>query len=242
MDERIASLLEPLERLPGASEEVLERLRQTAGGDLPADYVEFLRWSNGAVGTVRPALSVIAEQGVAGSDLRLFSAELVLELTGIFGQLWPGYLVLGGQATANPRVLVDTFLLLLDTRAPQGGVAPFAVADVYPEEGTDGIEFRTHTFYELLVQWSCTCAVLPAGAELHGVNLRGARLYHAVLFRANLAGADLTGADLRNAELSGADLRGANLTSTQLFGINYDEETRWPEGFDPRQHGLFPWE
>src|SRR5438876_3839984 len=111
MDGQIATLLEPLEKSAGASEEVIERLRQFAGGELPADYLEFLRWSNGAVGTMRPALPLIAALGLEGPDLCLFSAELVLELTSFFGQSWPGYLVLGGQATANPRVLVDTFLV-----------------------------------------------------------------------------------------------------------------------------------
>jgi len=38
----------------------------------------------------------------------------------------------------------------------------------------------------------------------------------------------LIGADLRGADLSGADLDSAILENT-----TYDEETRWPEGFDP---------
>jgi hypothetical protein len=47
-----------------------------------------------------------------------------------------------------------------------------------------------------------------------------------------LAGADLSGADLRHLDLSGADLRG-----TKLQGAIYNDDTRWPVGFDPDQHG-----
>lgn len=44
----------------------------------------------------------------------------------------------------------------------------------------------------------------------------------------NLSEADLTEADLRRANLSGANLSRANLTE-----VTYNQNTRWPEGFDP---------
>jgi uncharacterized protein YjbI with pentapeptide repeats len=39
-------------------------------------------------------------------------------------------------------------------------------------------------------------------------------------------------ADLRKADLSGADLNGA-----VLKGAKYDQNTRWPDGFDPTAAG-----
>jgi hypothetical protein len=49
----------------------------------------------------------------------------------------------------------------------------------------------------------------------------------------SLAGADLTGATL-----IAADLLDADLTGTKLTGARADVRTRWPEGFDPKQHGV----
>jgi uncharacterized protein YjbI with pentapeptide repeats len=56
-----------------------------------------------------------------------------------------------------------------------------------------------------------------------GANLTGA----------NLTGADLTGANLREANLAGANLAGANLREANLRGAFADENTVWPDGFDP---------
>ena len=65
-------------------------------------------------------------------------------------------------------------------------------------------------------------------ANLNGANLFSANLNGADLTGANLTGADLFGADLRNADLTGADLRNADLT-----GARYNDNTRFPKGFDP---------
>jgi uncharacterized protein YjbI with pentapeptide repeats len=94
-------------------------------------------------------------------------------------------------------------------------------------------------------------AVLP-GAHLTGANLRGAalggaclnaahlvgaHLAHADLAGADLAAARLVGADLRQANLASACLTGANLDGAELVGAVYDENTEWPAGFNPAQHG-----
>jgi uncharacterized protein YjbI with pentapeptide repeats len=76
------------------------------------------------------------------------------------------------------------------------------------------------------------------GADLGGAHLGSADLSGADLSRANLFGADLGWAELRGANLHGADLRradlrGARLTGADLSGAVYDDETLWPEGFDP---------
>jgi hypothetical protein len=108
-------------------------------------------------------------------------------------------------------------------------------------------------------------AYLP-GADLHGAALAGANLHGAVLRSADLReanfsdiayfpgggaglekGADLRQADLRHAQLGSAnlidadlrsaDLRGANLTGAYFTGARFDEDTRWPAGFDPIKQG-----
>ena len=76
------------------------------------------------------------------------------------------------------------------------------------------------------------------GADLGSAHLGSADLSGADLSRANLFGADLGWAELRSANLRGADLRRADLRGARLTGANlaeavYDDETMWPEGFDP---------
>ena len=61
-----------------------------------------------------------------------------------------------------------------------------------------------------------------------GANLSGA----------NLSGANLSGANLNGANLEGANLYGANLDRADLGQAVADEDTRWPEGFDPRAAGV----
>jgi hypothetical protein len=98
------------------------------------------------------------------------------------------------------------------------------------------------------------------GADLTGANLQGASLDSATLNsarlrRANLRRADLHAVDLMNTDLRGADLQEANLRAAdfwdadlrgvKLAGAQYDARTRWPEGFDPLDHGAIlvgsPW-
>ncbi len=89
--------------------------------------------------------------------------------------------------------------------------------------------------------------------KLIRANLSRANLYQAILIGADLSGADLTEADLtmanlsksflfnnyiKAANLSGADLTKANLTKANLTGAKYNEYTKFPEGFDPKEHGM----
>ncbi|MBL8103152.1 MAG: pentapeptide repeat-containing protein [Anaerolineales bacterium] len=81
------------------------------------------------------------------------------------------------------------------------------------------------------------------GADLHGAILKGAFLGNSILQKANLNNADLHGAVLVMADLRKADLHGANLLGTDFSmaflneasfkEAKYDQDTRWPEGFDP---------
>ena len=78
--------------------------------------------------------------------------------------------------------------------------------------------------------------------DLKGADLTYAKLTSADLTKANLSGANLRGAILRYADLTDADLTGAILTSAILTkailtgailtGAKYDEDTKWPDGFD----------
>ena len=70
-----------------------------------------------------------------------------------------------------------------------------------------------------------------SGADLSGADLSGADLSGADLTNAYLMGADLSGANLSGADLTGADLTGADLTDTYLYGVKYNSDTKWPEGF-----------
>ncbi|MCK5876033.1 MAG: pentapeptide repeat-containing protein [Candidatus Marithrix sp.] len=90
------------------------------------------------------------------------------------------------------------------------------------------------------------------GANLDGADLVEANLVEANLKYAYLIGADLTRANLTNAvliktDLRRADLRGTNFTKANLKGANldgamYDDLTKWPKGFDPKQTGaIFYW-
>jgi len=84
-------------------------------------------------------------------------------------------------------------------------------------------------------------------ARLNGAYLNGAHLGDAQLIRADLSGADLSdanlfgahlnGAHLINAHLFGADLSNAHLDGTDLRGANYNDATRWPDGFNPEDAG-----
>ena len=54
----------------------------------------------------------------------------------------------------------------------------------------------------------------------------------------DLAGVDLSGADLNYDDLSGADLSGANLREANLGEAEYNKNTKFPEGFDPKAAGM----
>ncbi|MDJ0532939.1 MAG: DNA translocase FtsK [Xenococcaceae cyanobacterium MO_207.B15] len=70
-------------------------------------------------------------------------------------------------------------------------------------------------------------------ADLQGINLSHACLVGADLRGANLIRANLAEADLRDSCLIEADLRGANLQGTKFEGAIYDEDTEFPDDFDP---------
>jgi biotin operon repressor len=72
-----------------------------------------------------------------------------------------------------------------------------------------------------------------SGADFSGLDLTDADLSGADLTGAKLVGATLIRAKLRGTHLAGADLTNADLSDAVLTGVRADENTRWPEGFDP---------
>ncbi len=89
--------------------------------------------------------------------------------------------------------------------------------------------------------WSARSVVV---VEVNGYTIEpGADLTRAKLGRTNLSGADLQGADLKGADLSSASLPKADLSWTDFHwledtGAFADEDTVWPEGFDPKAAGV----
>lgn len=74
-------------------------------------------------------------------------------------------------------------------------------------------------------------------AELWSTTLTNADLRRANLNKANLRWADLTSSKLNGADLRGANLSGANLEKADLTDALYNDETIWPQGFDPTATG-----
>jgi uncharacterized protein YjbI with pentapeptide repeats len=118
-------------------------------------------------------------------------------------------------------------------RFPAGqtdGPAPFDPSD--PSARPVTASFRDADLYEARMD----------GLELNHVPFGGADLTDANLQRAFLRGADLrearlAGADLRRARLTGATLCRADLVEADLRGAIYDDQTRWPPGFDADERG-----
>jgi uncharacterized protein YjbI with pentapeptide repeats len=66
------------------------------------------------------------------------------------------------------------------------------------------------------------------GTDLTNVNLNGVSFRGATLTQIKLKGSTFDGTDLRRADLSKTSLDGINLS-----GAEYNQYTKWPEGFNP---------
>jgi hypothetical protein len=72
--------------------------------------------------------------------------------------------------------------------------------------------------------------------DLRRADLRLVKLQNADLRRANLSGAHLEGANLVGAILLGTDMTGAFLEEAVVGAVQWDADTKWPEGFTPPLH------
>lgn len=82
----------------------------------------------------------------------------------------------------------------------------------------------------------CRANMTKAGlswADLKWTKLRGVNLSNAVLIRADLSLTDLRGANLSNAVLDSTNLTLAKLSEVNLSGAEYNQNTIWPDNFDP---------
>ncbi|MCB9610455.1 MAG: pentapeptide repeat-containing protein [Alphaproteobacteria bacterium] len=82
-----------------------------------------------------------------------------------------------------------------------------------------------------------------SGASLISANLRSSILRGAFLSKADLQGANLSHVDLRHASMGSANLLDAILEDADLRGAkDYvwkgDPPTRWPDGYEPEEHGV----
>ncbi len=84
MEEHFATLVREMTTAPGAAESALAELREKVGIGLPADYLAFLRWSNGAAGTSGENYIEIWTAEEVASDSHLFE-ESVPEILFIAG-------------------------------------------------------------------------------------------------------------------------------------------------------------
>jgi uncharacterized protein YjbI with pentapeptide repeats len=75
------------------------------------------------------------------------------------------------------------------------------------------------------------------------VQLNNTDLRNTSLAFADLSNIDLSYANLRRADLSASNLEGANLTDSDLLGTElelarFNDQTSWPEVFDPTRHSM----
>ena len=75
-------------------------------------------------------------------------------------------------------------------------------------------------------------------ADLTGAKFQDSKLPKANFERATLKQVDFTGAKLQGANFKGVDLSSANLAGAYLQGAKYNLKTTFPEGFDPKDHGM----
>lgn len=117
----------------------------------------------------------------------------------------------------------------------------------------DGINLKNADLSDANLTESSLVGAELTKAHLTGINLSQANLSKAIfansvltqanfkaacLEKASLMSAVLIEADFSQADLSGADLSGANLTSTNLQDAIYDNDTKFPMGFDPKARGM----
>lgn len=75
-------------------------------------------------------------------------------------------------------------------------------------------------------------------ALLTGIDFSGANLKKAILIEANLTNAILINTNLEETDLRGANLDGADLTGANLRSAKYNDNTKFPAGFNPSGKGM----
>jgi uncharacterized protein YjbI with pentapeptide repeats len=133
-----------------------------------------------------------------------------------------------------------------------------------PEAIRDGLDLGDRDLRRANFSRVVAAALELSGSDLRGSDFSDSDLYWADFFSSDcskasfrnavLQGANFKSACLRHADFSGAtigpdqlgkpssfahaDLTGAILDGASMSGTHYDPKTMWPEGFNPREHGL----
>lgn len=129
----MATLLDQVERKPGASEEAIRATVARIGVELPRDYLDFLRLSNGGTG-LGPDIFVI-----------LFAAEEVGTPGLDYGapEYAPGLIVIGGDGCGN--------ILGIDTRKSDRLLHEYVVLDpAQMDLDSESVQYRGKTFLDML--------------------------------------------------------------------------------------------
>jgi len=74
-------------------------------------------------------------------------------------------------------------------------------------------------------------------ADFSGANLTGAILKKSILRSTTFSKTRLDGADLSAAQISGVDFSEASMVRVSLLNSRFDDQTKWPPGFDPIDFG-----
>ena len=126
-----------------------------------------------------------------------------------------------------------------------------------------GADLSYASFFESSIESACLIFATLLDVHMPGVNAKNADFTGSYIVGSNLAGAWLEGCSFKKADLSmsiltnafldGADFTDANLSGANLYGIHYNNETKWtnaryclskgqptffPDGFDPHEHGM----
>lgn len=97
--------------------------------------------------------------------------------------------------------------------------------------------FENAKLKSALLEGVSASSVLFRNANLMEVNLKNSYLGGADLINANFEGADLTNANFERCVLYGTDMRGMNIETANFQGAVFDQNTKWPEGFNPYSKG-----
>jgi uncharacterized protein YjbI with pentapeptide repeats len=105
--------------------------------------------------------------------------------------------------------------------------------DEHHYEWRDDCDLRGASFRGADLRRADLRRVRAARADFTGARLGRVRMLECDLRGASFADADLTGSSLERADVRGADFSSACLGRAKLSHATYDEQTRWPQGFQP---------
>jgi SMI1 / KNR4 family (SUKH-1) len=129
----MASLLDQIERRPGASDEALKAMVARIGVEPPDDYLKFLRQSNGGTGSGPDIfVNLFAAEEVGTSELDYGASEYAL-----------GLIVIGGDGLGN--------ILGIDTRKSDRPLHEYVVLDpVWMDLDSESVQYRGKTLSDML--------------------------------------------------------------------------------------------